>query len=289
MLGILSTFIQPRPLLRAANSFSISVSELKKGKNLLEPSLSSLKIHRGSSSLKVNRKTSTIVDVPSTIPQLPTTDSSLDKSTVDTTPTNPRKTNDSSAIDDTVPTTIPPPPHSRSTLDDSVKSYDMKDLKNSNKDNNDNKYTVGSDGMIHLVDADSHYSHGYEFDKVTPFGGFSKPDYKQLLDTQNIFASAPWRIVEFDKGNGSLKKAVRLARLSNEFDDDVKWIVFVNKSYGLLSIIKYLIIQNQTLLKIILGMIIKKSINSLLILSFHNTKLVIQFGSMIIIYYWFQI
>ncbi|OWB73643.1 transferase activity protein [[Candida] boidinii] len=235
-----STFVQPRPLLRSANSFSISVSELKKGKNLLEPSLSSLKIHRGSSSLKVNRKTSTIVGVPSTIPQLPTTDSSLDESTTtaqhaNTTagmnPSQQRKRYDSFAIDDSIPTSIPQP-HARLSIDDSVRSYDMKDLRISNMGNKDNKNKIGSDGMIHLVDADSsyshgysNYSHGYEFDKVTPFGGFSKPDYKQLLDTQNIFASAPWRIVEFDKGNGSLKKAIRLARLSNKFDDDnVKWI-----------------------------------------------------------------
>ncbi|ODV86318.1 glycosyltransferase family 20 protein [[Candida] arabinofermentans NRRL YB-2248] len=62
-----------------------------------------------------------------------------------------------------------------------------------------------------------------DYDRVTPFGGFSRPDYKELLLKNNVFSSAPWQVVEFDQGNGSLKNAVRLARLAKQFDS-VMWI-----------------------------------------------------------------
>ncbi|KAH3668208.1 hypothetical protein OGAPHI_001962 [Ogataea philodendri] len=59
--------------------------------------------------------------------------------------------------------------------------------------------------------------------KVTPFGGFSKPDYHDLFVKDNVFASAPWRVVDFDKGNGSLRNAVRLARKADP-NQSFEWI-----------------------------------------------------------------
>lgn len=60
-------------------------------------------------------------------------------------------------------------------------------------------------------------------DKVIPFGGFAK-DYKMILeDSNNVFASAPWKIVPYDRGNGSLRNAVRLAVNSGHLKD-IEWV-----------------------------------------------------------------
>ncbi|VEU21012.1 DEKNAAC102009 [Brettanomyces naardenensis] len=59
--------------------------------------------------------------------------------------------------------------------------------------------------------------------KVVPFGGFSK-DYKALLEDQNnVFATAPWKVVRYERGNGSLRNAVRRATISGDLQD-VKWV-----------------------------------------------------------------
>ncbi|CDK25781.1 unnamed protein product [Kuraishia capsulata CBS 1993] len=56
-------------------------------------------------------------------------------------------------------------------------------------------------------------SQSYVFDKVAPYGGLSKPDLKEfLIHPENVFETAPWTVTDFDKGNGSLKNAVRTAR-----------------------------------------------------------------------------
>ncbi|KAG7881699.1 hypothetical protein KL937_001322 [Ogataea polymorpha] len=60
-------------------------------------------------------------------------------------------------------------------------------------------------------------------DKVTPFGGFSKPDYHDLFIKDNVFATAPWRVVEFDKANGSLKNAIRVAAASDP-ETKFRWV-----------------------------------------------------------------
>lgn len=59
--------------------------------------------------------------------------------------------------------------------------------------------------------------------KVTPYGGFSRPQM-ELLENNNIFSNAPWFIVPFEKGNGSLIKAVESARETNQFNDELKWV-----------------------------------------------------------------
>lgn len=47
--------------------------------------------------------------------------------------------------------------------------------------------------------------------KLAPFGGFSKPlDASEFFNQENIFETAPWKVVLTDKGNGSLTKAVKL-------------------------------------------------------------------------------
>ncbi|QPG73108.1 hypothetical protein FOA43_000413 [Brettanomyces nanus] len=59
--------------------------------------------------------------------------------------------------------------------------------------------------------------------KVVPFGGFSR-DYKSLLNEQNnVFATAPWKVVHYERGNGSLRNAVHQAVESGHLKD-VQWI-----------------------------------------------------------------
>lgn len=55
--------------------------------------------------------------------------------------------------------------------------------------------------------------HGRAESKLTPFGGFSRPTVEgtSFLDQENIFETAPWKVVLTDKGNASLTKAVRLS------------------------------------------------------------------------------
>ncbi|GME96756.1 unnamed protein product [Ambrosiozyma monospora] len=64
-----------------------------------------------------------------------------------------------------------------------------------------------------------------DFNKVTPFGGFSRPDYMELLTKKdrNVFATAPWKVVPTTKGNGSLKNALKLAVDQHQVKD-VTWV-----------------------------------------------------------------
>lgn len=75
------------------------------------------------------------------------------------------------------------------------------------------------------VDVDDGRSSDYGDDnvKVTPYGGFSRPQM-ELLDTNNIFSNAPWFIVPFAKGNVGLVKAVETAKTKGHVDDEVKWV-----------------------------------------------------------------
>lgn len=66
--------------------------------------------------------------------------------------------------------------------------------------------------------------HGRAASKLAPYGGFSNPDIEnELLTGENIFDTAPWKVVFADKGNVSLTKAVKMA-----FDagiiHDRKWV-----------------------------------------------------------------
>lgn len=52
-------------------------------------------------------------------------------------------------------------------------------------------------------------SHARSTSKLAPYGGFSKPSLEEGIGAQeNIFETAPWRVVSHLKGNGSLTKAV---------------------------------------------------------------------------------
>ncbi|TID30633.1 hypothetical protein CANINC_000788 [Pichia inconspicua] len=60
-----------------------------------------------------------------------------------------------------------------------------------------------------------------DYIKVSPFGGFSKTHIFSDSDS-SIFDKAPWKITNFEKGNGSLINSVKLAREQSQ--DDFKWI-----------------------------------------------------------------
>lgn len=87
---------------------------------------------------------------------------------------------------------------------------------------NSNQYHHSDDDEINELD-DRSSDFGDNNTKVTPFGGFSRPQM-ELLENNNIFSNAPWFIVPFEKGNGSLIKAVESARDKNQFQDELKWV-----------------------------------------------------------------
>ena len=73
--------------------------------------------------------------------------------------------------------------------------------------------------------------------KLAPYGGFSRKDLGDVvLGNENIFQSAPWKIVRSERGNGSLFNAVGLA-VEKGVVDDCKWI-------GAMSLPSDLIPQN---------------------------------------------
>ena len=66
--------------------------------------------------------------------------------------------------------------------------------------------------------------HGRTESKLTPFGGFSKPDLEDgILNQENIFEDAPWKVVLAGKGNVSLTKAVQIAVDAGGINDH-KWV-----------------------------------------------------------------
>lgn len=66
--------------------------------------------------------------------------------------------------------------------------------------------------------------HGRTESKLTPFGGFSKPDLEDgILNQDNIFEDAPWKVVLAGKGNVSLTKAVQIAVDAGGINDH-KWV-----------------------------------------------------------------
>ncbi|RLV91454.1 Trehalose synthase complex regulatory subunit TPS3 [Spathaspora sp. JA1] len=66
----------------------------------------------------------------------------------------------------------------------------------------DEPWKQGFKGMIH----------GTNHSKLAPFGGFSNPGVKRsILNEENVFETAPWKIVGTEGGNGSLINAVNLS------------------------------------------------------------------------------
>ncbi|KAG0674586.1 hypothetical protein C6P40_002105 [Pichia californica] len=62
---------------------------------------------------------------------------------------------------------------------------------------------------------------GNDYGHVAPFGGFSRP-HKFVEDMDDIFNNSPWKILDFDKGNGSLINSIESSR--NNFNNEFKWI-----------------------------------------------------------------
>lgn len=63
--------------------------------------------------------------------------------------------------------------------------------------------------------------------QVPKFGGYSNNDQVRntvMMHSQNIFSTAPWRIVPCSKGNGGLKNAVSTALLEKTLDEQVTWV-----------------------------------------------------------------
>lgn len=70
---------------------------------------------------------------------------------------------------------------------------------------------------------DAYFADKTDSGHVIPFGGFAK-DYGSILeDKNNVFATAPWKVVTYEHGNGGLRNAVRLAESKNKLRE-VKWI-----------------------------------------------------------------
>lgn len=62
---------------------------------------------------------------------------------------------------------------------------------------------------------------------VPQFGGFSttcKERERLLKSSRDLFAQLPWKIVQSDKGNGSLKNAVNTAIIEKTTNENVQWI-----------------------------------------------------------------
>lgn len=65
---------------------------------------------------------------------------------------------------------------------------------------------------------------GRSYNKLAPFGGFSRPGLEAgLLQQENIFESAPWKITLTGTGNVSLVKAVKLS-VESGIIEKRKWI-----------------------------------------------------------------
>lgn len=79
------------------------------------------------------------------------------------------------------------------------------------------------DSSISEEDEEEHQPRSRHDSRVVPFGGFSK-DYSAFLEqSTNVFATAPWRIVPYYRGNGSLRNAVRRACSTGDVQS-VRWI-----------------------------------------------------------------
>lgn len=78
---------------------------------------------------------------------------------------------------------------------------------------------------IHTLELDDDYDNGRNYD-IPKFGGFSSNDkkiYNQLQDKSNIFETAPFNVVEFAKGNGGLKNAIK-SSLEDGIVQDYVWL-----------------------------------------------------------------
>lgn len=67
-------------------------------------------------------------------------------------------------------------------------------------------------------------SQGMSESRMAPYGGFSRPNLKeQILNEDSFFETAPWKVVESGKGNGSLIKAVQ-SSIDQGIIGQCKWV-----------------------------------------------------------------
>lgn len=161
------------------------VNEVLPKKSLTEPKLSSMRINRSNhpSNLR-NLKTSSII--------------SLDTKLKD---------------------------YASSSKDSNVNITKTSPLPDSYKTNYDDTYNpdVVSQNYTDLLqrEEDEVMEIAKKSNKVTPFGGFSRP-HKFLSEEESIFSNCTWKVTESSKGNGSLVNSVDISKKLGVAD--FKWV-----------------------------------------------------------------
>lgn len=107
--------------------------------------------------------------------------------------------------------------------DDTVLPYSMGSVEGYNVSSNDARSLKPASGDKADKELAEYFADKTDIGNVIPFGGFAR-DYGSILeDKNNVFATAPWKVVTYEHGNGGLRNAVRLAEGKNKLHD-VKWI-----------------------------------------------------------------
>jgi trehalose 6-phosphate synthase/phosphatase len=189
-------FIKPKPLIRSITPQPL-VNELSPKKSLLEPKLSSMRINRPQHSNLRNLKTSSMISL----------DKKIDNMNLNETNNNNNNNNSN---------------NNNNNNNNNNININNKNNKPSQIHDTFNFDSVSSNFTDLLQnEEDEVLNRAEECSKVSPFGGFSRP-HTFLDDKSTIFSTAPWKITEFDKSNGSLVKSVELARKNNV--ENFKWI-----------------------------------------------------------------
>ncbi|AET38400.1 trehalose 6-phosphate synthase/phosphatase complex subunit Ecym_2691 [Eremothecium cymbalariae DBVPG len=131
----------------------------------------------------------------------------------------------------TVPTT-----NTHSSLKYPLKLYDDgdQDLKEQNSADSPQPQSSAKEPVVNEHDSDVSIEYDLALDdngkhsnRVPKFGGCSinaKLRAELLLNSRNIFKTAPWKIVPSIKGNGGLKNALSTALLEKTIDQPVLWV-----------------------------------------------------------------
>lgn len=106
---------------------------------------------------------------------------------------------------------------SKSKLDKSSKTPNQKKIMDTyNYDSVSNNYTGllqdEENEVLNIVN---------DCNKIAPYGGFSRP-HKFTDDLDNIFNTSTWKVVDFDRGNGSLINSIESVR--DDYKDDFTWV-----------------------------------------------------------------
>lgn len=184
-----ATFVKPKPQVRNITPQPL-VNELLPKKQFNEPKLSSMRINRSHNINLRNLKTASII--------------SLDK-----------KFGISTSNNDSID-------HIRN--DSNNKSNAKEDIIISEKNTMDTyNYDSISRNYTDLLQNEENevLNIGNDCGRIAPFGGFSRP-HKFTEDMDDIFNNSPWKILDFDKGNGSLINSIESAK--KYVNDDFKWV-----------------------------------------------------------------